>query len=283
MPFTRSILARQVGWAAVAVLAGAAQAAEGDGLDAASKAPQAVDVGWEGAIGLLVAHRPAFSGSEGAVTKLTPGFFLRRGRLSITNASGFVTRRADDVTRGIGIDLLRSTRIKASAGLRWDNGRRESSSEELRGLGDISPTARVRFSLGAALGGPFRLGLGVSSDLFGRGGGYIADASLGWSHPWSPTTVLSASVGLSFAGDRYLQTWYGITPEQALRSGRPAYQPRSSWRDASANLGFRTELSRDWVLIGGVGASRLLGEAAGSPLVTSRFGWGINGGLARRF
>jgi outer membrane protein len=118
MPFTGSILARQVCAVALAVLAGAAQAADGDDLDVTGAAPKPADVGWEGAIGLLVAHRPAFSGSEGAVTKLTPGFFLRRGRLSMTNASGFVTRCADDVTRGVGIDLLQSTRIKASAGLR---------------------------------------------------------------------------------------------------------------------------------------------------------------------
>lgn len=266
--------------------AGVAQAAaaDGDGLGLAPE-PPAPDASpsWEGAIGLIVAYRPAFSGAGSATTSLTPGLFLRRGRLSITNASGFVTRRAEDVGRGIGLDLLQGSRWKARMGLRWDNGRRESGSEELRGLGDIPATARVRFSLGLSLGASTNLGLNLNSDLFGRGGGSIADVSLG--HAWRLTgsTTVSASLGLSVAGDRYLQTWYGITPEQSLRSGRPVYEPGAGWRDASAGLGFRTDLSRDWVLTGGVGISHLLGPAAQSPLVTSRTGWGFNGGLAWRF
>ena len=282
MPFTRSILARRVLCAGIVLGSGAAGAADGDDLEAVVAKPGA-SAGWEGAIGLLVAHRPAYSGADSALTKFTPGFFLRRGRFSITNASGFVARRADDVSRGIGVQLFDGARIKASVGLRWDNGRRERSSPDLRGLGDISPTARARFSLGAELGGPFRLGLGINSDLFGRGGGYIADLSLGWSHRLTPATVVSANVGASFAGDRYLQTWYGITPEQSTRSGRPVYEPPAGWRDVSAGVGFSTELSRDWLLIGGAGASRLLGPAARSLLVTAPSGWGVNGGLAWRF
>ncbi|MCE2909645.1 MAG: MipA/OmpV family protein [Burkholderiaceae bacterium] len=239
--------------------------------------------GWEGAIGLLVSHRPAFSGSDGSVTKLTPGFFLRRGRFSITNAGGFVTRRAEDVSRGVGIDLLQGARVRASVGLRWDNGRREDSAEALRGLGDIRPTMRARLSITTSPAPPWRLGLGISTDLFGRGGGYIADLSLGREWRVTGTTVLTSALGLSFAGDRYLQTWYGITPEQSARSGRPVFEPSAGLRDASASLGLRTELSRDWLLIGGIGTSRLLGDAARSPLTGSRTGWGLNAGLAWRF
>ncbi len=257
-----------------------------DGLEDAPAARSLPDEGrddWEGAIGLLVAHRPAFSGAEGSVTRLTPGFFLRRGRFSITNASGFVTRRSDGVSRGIGLDLLQGKTWKASVGLRWDNGRRESSSDELRGLGDIQPTARARFGLGWSLAPGWRLGMGLNADLFGRGGGSIADITISRELRVSPATVWSLALGASHAGDRYLQTWYGITPEQSLRSGRPAYEPRSGWRDVSASVGFRTELSRDWLLIGGAGTNRLLGSAAESPLVTARTGWGLNAGLAWRF
>jgi outer membrane scaffolding protein for murein synthesis (MipA/OmpV family) len=276
-----SILARPWCAAAWALCAFAACAAPSDErLDAppADSAP-----GWEGAIGLLLSHRPAFSGSDGAVTKLSPGFFLRHGRFSITNASGFVTRRAEDVSRGLGIDLLQGSRVKASVGLRWDNGRREDSAEALRGLGDIRPTMRARFSMTTSLTPAWRLGLGVSTDLFGRGGGYIGDVSLAREWRVLPKTVLGTAVGLSYAGDRYLQTWYGITPEQAARTGRPQFQPGAGPRDVSASVGFRSELSRDWLLIGGLGTSRLLGDAARSPLTTARTGWGANAGLAWRF
>ncbi len=281
MPFTPLILARPwcaTAWALCASVACAAPT--DDRLDAPPAEPAP---GWEGAIGLLLSHRPAFSGSDGAVTEVNPGFFLRRGRLSITNASGFVTRRAEDVSRGLGIDLLQGSRVKASVGLRWDNGRRENGAEPLRGLGNIPPTARARFSVTTALTPAWRLGLGMSTDLFGRGGGYLGDVSL--SREWRvlPRTVVGTAVGLSYAGDRYLQTWYGVTAEQSARTGRPVFEPAAGLRDVSASVGFRSELSRDWLLIGGIGTSRLLGDAARSPLTSSRTGWGLNAGLAWRF
>jgi outer membrane protein len=167
VPFTSKILARPWYAAAWGLCASVALAAPvDDRLDAPPAEPV---TGWEGAIGLLLSHRPAFSGSGGSVSKLNPGFFLRRGRFSITNASGFVTRRAEDVSRGLGIDLLEGSRFKASVGLRWDNGRRENSAEALRGLGDIRPTVRARWSISTSLPPAWRLGVGMSTDLFGRG------------------------------------------------------------------------------------------------------------------
>jgi outer membrane protein len=281
VPFTLEILARPWCVAACALFASVASAAPAD--DRIDAPPAEPAPSWEGAIGLLMSHRPAFSGSDGAVTKLNPGFFLRRGRFSITNASGFATRRAEDVSRGLGIDLLQSARVKANVGLRWDNGRRENSADALRGLGDIRPTARARFSMTASLTPAWRLGLAMSTDLFGRGGGYIGDVSLAREWRVLPKTVLGTAVSLSYAGDRYLQTWYGITPEQSARTGRPEFQPAAGLRDVSASVGFRSDLSRDWLLIGGIGTSRLLGDAARSPLTTSRTGWGVNAGLAWRF
>lgn len=238
---------------------------------------------WEGAIGFTAGYRPEYSGASNRVGKLTPALFLRYGRLTITNASGFVTRRADDVVRGLGLDLVNDSRLRVNLALRFDAGRSEGTSTALAGLGDIKPTVRARLNLGWRFDGPWRLGGSWSVDALGKGGGNFGDIGAGWEHRASPTTVFTAGLSLSAAGDRYMQTYYGISAEQAARTGYPEYTPSAGLRDVAATVGFRTDLGADWIFIAGGGATRLVGPAARSPLTGNRNGWGINGGLARRF
>ena len=78
-----------------------------------------------------------------------------------------------------------------------------------------------------------------------------------------------------------MQTRFGIIKEQAQRpAGRPVYTPGSGLRDVPANLGFRTELSKEWFALGGLSASRLMGPAADSLLTTQRNGMTASVGLA---
>ena len=238
---------------------------------------------WEGAVGLSASYRPEYSGASNKVGKLTPAIFLRYGRFTITNASGFVTRRADDVVRGLGLDLVNDSRLRVNLALRFDAGRNEHTSTALTGAGNIKPTVRARMNVGWRFEGPWRLGASWSVDALGRGGGNVGDISGGWEHPLSPGTVLTAGLSLSAAGDRYMQSYYGISAEQAARTGYPLYTPRSGLRDVGSTVGFRTNLGDDWVWLGGAGATRLIGPAARSPLTGKRNGWGINTGLAWRF
>jgi MipA family protein len=239
---------------------------------------------WEGAVGLIAAYRPEYAGAARRKAKLTPAVFLRYGRLTITNASGFATRRADDVARGLALDVINTETVRLGASLRLDNGRREATSANLKGLGDIKPTVRARVSATWRVQGPWRLGASWNADLLGRGGGYLGDISAGWEQRLSPHTTLGASTTLNLGGARYMQTFYGVTPEQAQRNGSYApYKPGAGVRDVSFAFNARHDLSADWILIGGAGASRLLGPAAQSPLAKERDGWGVSAGFAWRF
>lgn len=265
-----------------------ARAEEGDPSSAPPPAPPpspapAEQTRWEGAIGLTVSHRPEYSGASNTVTKATPAIFVRYGRFTITNASGFVTRRADDVVRGLGADLVNNERLRVNLALRFDAGRSESTSTALQGLGDIKPTVRARLNVGWRFEGPWRLGASWSADALGKGGGNFGDISAGWEQRITPSTVMAAGLVLSAAGDRYMQTYYGINEAQAARTGYPVYTPKAGLRDIGTNLTMRMDLGPDWILLAGGGASRLLGPAADSPLTKNRSGWGINVGLARRF
>lgn len=90
--------------------------------------------------------------------------------------------------------------------------------------------------------------------------------------------TLTLGVGTEWADDDYMQTWFGITPEQAARSqaGLPAYATSAGIKSANASASWlhRFDGSR-WSLLAVVGANALQGDARDSPLVereTAAFG-----------
>lgn len=238
---------------------------------------------WEGAIGVTASYRPEYSGADKQITKLSPALFLRYGRFTITNASGFVTRRADDVVRGLGIDMVRSDRVRLNIALRVDQGRSEDTSTALTGMGDVRMTIRARTSVSWKLDGPWRLGASWSMDLLSHGGGAFGDIGGGWEQRVAPDTVLTIGGGVSFANRRYMQSYYGVSEEQAARTGYPVYEPRFGLRDVATYINVRHDINADWILLSGANVTRLAGPPLDSPLTTNRMGWGVSAGIARRF
>jgi outer membrane protein len=238
---------------------------------------------WEGAIGLLAAQRPEYAGADRRVLKFTPGFFLRYGRLTVTNVSGFRTRSEGEVARGASLDLLSNPRMRLSLALRLDRGRDEGSAAAFRGLGDVRTTVRLHANLQWRLGGPLSLGANWNLDALGKGGGHGGSVGLGWDMPLDPRSAIHWYGGVSLAGDRYMQSYFGVTPEQAAVSGYPVYQPRAGLRAAEVNISYRTDLAPDWLLIASVSASHLLGPAAASPLTRKLDGWEVRSGVAWRY
>ena len=238
---------------------------------------------WEGALGLTTSYRPEYEGASRHIVKVSPALFIRYGRFTVTNASGFVTRRADDVVRGLGADLIRSDQLRVNASLRFDAGRNEDTSKVLKGLGNIKSTVRVRVSASWRLDGPWRAGASWSVDVLGRGGGALGDVSGGWEQRIGPDTTLMLGTGVSMAAGRYMQSYYGVNAEQAARTAYPVYTPGSGLRDAAAYVNLRHDFGSEWTMLTGANTTRLLGPAAASPLTGRKTGWGLSLGLARRF
>jgi outer membrane scaffolding protein for murein synthesis (MipA/OmpV family) len=247
-------------------------------------APQpASQTRWEGALGLNASYGAFYQGGERRRSKLSPGFFLRHGRFSLTNSSGYVTRRADDVFRGLGVDLSTDQRLRLNLALRYDAGRSQGTDPALDGLGDIRRTVRARLSATWRFDEAWRLGAAWSVDMLRRGGGGFGDLNFAHEHKSSPDTTWSWGASLSLADGRWMRNYFGVDAGQAAASGYPVYEVRAGVRDMAAFANVRHELSARWLLLGGVSASRLLGSAADSPLTRRSLGWGTNGALAWRF
>lgn len=237
----------------------------------------------EGAIGLLVRNAPAYMGSSDRVTKPNLGGFLRWGRITVTGAGGFTTKRKDDVERGLAAELARRGKLRLSLTLRYDQGRSESDTPQLAGLGDIRNTVRARMVARWDPVPDWHVSAGVSVDALNRGGGYFADAGL--SHDWDlgHGQRLIASGSVTGAGDRYMQAWYGVSPAQAVASSYPEFKAGEGLRDLQLSLTWRIEFAKRWAGFLGATHTEMLGSARRSPLTHDPSAQSINGGLAWRF
>jgi outer membrane scaffolding protein for murein synthesis (MipA/OmpV family) len=239
---------------------------------------------WEGAIGPVVSLAPDYSGAATRKWSWTPGYYLRYGRLTISNTGGFVTRtRKDDIFRGLGLDLKRDDRLRLNVALRLDNGRQSSEIRGLEGVENVRRTIRARLSATWQVAPTWKLAAGLNTDLLGRGGGNVVDLGVTNDHRWSESTTWNIGAGLAAADGRYMRSWYGVSEAASVATGHPVYGAGAGLRDINVGTSWRTELGEKWIVLYGTSAGRLLGPAAASPLTTSVRQWGLSAALAWRF
>jgi outer membrane protein len=92
--------------------------------------------------------------------------------------------------------------------------------------------------------------------------------------PLSTRTLATFSVQAEHVGDRYARTYFSVTPAGALASGLPVFNADGGWKNWRATLLFGQTLTGDLrhpglSLFGGVSYSRLLGDFARSPIVST--------------
>lgn len=245
--------------------------------------PAAAAQGLSGAVTGVVLWGPEYKGSAESNFAFRPGLLIRYGRVTVSSGAGFAARREDAERRGLGIDLAENEAFDLSLGLRLDNGRDESSSPALAGMGKVKRTVRVRVGGSWRFAPGWQLSGNWTVDAFNRGGGNIADAKIQYEWQLAPRFSLTPAASITVAGPRYMRTWYGVDEEQSAASGYPYYKPGLGVRDISFTLAARAELGEHWVLIGGPGYTRLLGPAGRSPIVQRRSSWSANAGVGYRF
>lgn len=239
---------------------------------------------WDAAAGFIISHGPRYPGSASKATSLTPGLAVRWGRVSLASRSAFSVRGAEAGSGGgLRVELARGERLRAGLGLRLDSGRRESDSEELRGLGEVRRTLRLRLSVSYRLDDGWRLRSSTTADALGRGGGMLGEIQVSRELALGPTLSVQGSLSLGWADRRHLQSYFGITPEQAARSGYPVTPMSTGLRDITVSAGWRRTLGPQWAVFGSASTARLIDEAAASPLVRERDSWSMGLGLVYRF
>jgi outer membrane scaffolding protein for murein synthesis (MipA/OmpV family) len=175
---------------------------------------------------------------------------------------------------GLGYNFLRGDHYQFGVAMAYDLGRKERDDlTNLHGMGDIgvAPVAKIYGSY--VLSKKFPLILRVDARQFiGGAEGAIGDAGVYMPLPGSSKTfVMFAGPSITLATHHYLQTVYGVSPEQSLASGHPVYEiPHAG--TAAAGVGFSATkfVTAHWLLNIDAAVSQIRGSAAQSPIVENR-------------
>ena len=211
---------------------------------------------WRFALGGGVGTGPNFQGSDKYRLRAVPFAFASYGRFFI--GAG-----------GAGVQLFRGPGWRFGAVLAPGQGRKENVDQRLAGLGDVDRTVNL-----GLFGTAFTRGWGtravVYTDIGGEGHGTLARLDLIRRFRVDERLGFFAGPGLTWASRQYMQTFFGVTEEQAARSGFPEFHPGSGVNSLRLTTGASYRFAPNWRLVGSVSGTRLSGNAGTSPIVETR-------------
>ncbi|GGD34357.1 MipA/OmpV family protein [Aureimonas glaciei] len=163
--------------------------------------------------------------------------------------------------------------------------RKAEDFDALKGLGDVDATYEVGIKLGyewefAEIYGEARYAFGGVEDIVGEAGANLI------LRP-TPELELKAGPFATFAGEKYTETYFGVTAAQSANTGfrLDPYDPKGGIKSVGVNGSARYEFRPDWFLNADASYSQLVGDVADSPIVKAgdenQFTFGL--GLSKRF
>lgn len=253
---------RPLRFAAIPLLAGlAAVPAHGQGLldvgpglrpaETPAEAPR-----FSLTLGVLGTVAPVYDGSDSYRFAAFPAIDLRYRDIAFASARD-----------GLGLNLIRADWITAGPVVRYRFGRDADENRALRGLGDVGGTVEV--GVLANIGtGPLRLRLEAAQGVNGDGHrGLQARADLTYAQPLGRRMLVSFGPSVSYGDSQFNQTYFGITRDQAARSGYAEYRPGAGIRDVGFGGSAVYRLGGGFALTAVAEVRRLLWDVADSPIV----------------
>ncbi|AOO64772.1 MipA/OmpV family protein [Sulfurospirillum halorespirans] len=208
---------------------------------------------WAFALGGGVMYRAKYEGSNNYHAILIPDISARyKEGLIFANWNG------------IGGYPIYGENYKIGASIGPSFGREEKDDREnLRGVGDIDMGLIVNL-LGEYDFGPMKL----SGKISKGDEEYGTTAKIEVSKTFSLTEKLKLKVaaGNTWADEEHMQSYFGISPAQAMRSGYNQYEAKSGIKSAGVSLGTFYSITKSWEAKVMLTADKLLSDAADSPL-----------------
>jgi MipA family protein len=196
-------------------------------------------------------------------------------------ASTIDIRGADDIR----FRLIQNNGFEAGPLAGWRFSRDQDDAARLQGLGDIDGGLVVGAYAGYRAG-PWFFSASYHHQVTGDDdtGGLVR---LAIDHTWrlSPTAKLVTSVGTAYASSDYMQTYFGVTAAQSAASlaGLPQFDPSAGFKDVSVGATATIELDPRWTLYLTGRYSRLIGDAADSPVIETENAFFGGAGLSYKF
>lgn len=152
---------------------------------------------------------------------------------------------------------------------------------------DIARGTRLDLQAGAFVSEQVLYNLRVQGRLMYGGSddnrGVQLNVGTTFSTPLTQHQAVSLSVGANFSDRAYMQSYFGITAQQARLGRRPEYQAGGGLKNVYLSGGWSVELSHKYSLFSGVNVSRLGDVPAASPLTASKRGYSVYTSLSYHY
>jgi len=112
----------------------------------------------------------------------------------------------------------------------------------------------------------FALGAEFLHDAGGEHDGYLLSGAVRYFKPVTKPLTLSIGASLTYGSSDYTQTYFGVNTTDSARSGLRQFDADGGVRDIRVPLMAVYSFSPSWHVAGGVIYSRMMGDAADSPL-----------------
>ncbi len=232
-------------------------------LDYANETDQATAQGWSGFVAAGTAVLPEYDGAEDYQVIPVAALQLNKGNYYIA-------------TRGLGFvaNVIDSPHFNAGPIVRFRFGRDDDVDNariaQLRALDDAVETGAFISAIQRNLWRPgdnLELSLSAAHDVAGGHGGLLADISASYFVPVRRDLRLGFSASLGYQSDDYAESYFTIDANNAARSGLQQYDADGGLNNASAGIQLIYAFDQRWGIFSMLQYSRLLADAADSPIV----------------
>lgn len=166
----------------------------------------------------------------------------------------------------LGVSLLNYEGLKAGPIARYGMGRDEDDNDALDGLGDVDDSIELggfaKYEVGI-----WSAAMTVTQDVGGGHDGMVAEMETGVALPLSENLRSSIEASASWADGNYMDTFFGVSRSQSVKSGHDRFEAGSGFKDVGIMLGLDYMVTEAIGVSGRVQYKRLIGDAADSPIV----------------
>lgn len=215
---------------------------------------------WQVTVGGGVGVMPAYEGSNSMRLAPAPDVDVRYKDLAFAS-----------VGEGIGVNLLRGTNYRAGVALSYDTGREHNAATRLEGTRNIDAAPLVKgFAQYSFV--PLIFTVDVAQALTSYQG-LTADVAAYMPVVGNEKVQIFLGPEVTFADSRYTQAYFGINPQNTdAQSHFHNYSAGGGIKDAKFGASGFYHFNDHWFVNADLGIERLLGSAAGSPIVQTRWG-----------
>jgi outer membrane scaffolding protein for murein synthesis (MipA/OmpV family) len=166
---------------------------------------------------------------------------------------------------GLGAFLWADEQFRFGLSVAPSSGRDEKDGRRLRGMGDIDVTAQGRMF--AAYSYEMLTFSALVARDFGSSNGLTATLGAEATLPLSEQFSLSAATSGTWADEKHMETFFGVSAEQSRRSGLSRYKPESGFKSWDVSLTANYAITENWNFSLGGNVAFLVGDARKSPIV----------------